>query len=139
MPSTASDERVPGESDDEELPPAAGPSAPGPSFLDATDTTVIRIDDSPLVLPPSVDPDDDGTFGIGHAQKLLTQQSLPTAAGPNGAQESNVRCPLPRFLGREALLLLARASRFQRGHFSAGSLQLGLPQSTSCRRTSKRG
>ena len=56
----ASDERVPGESDDEELPPAAGPSAPGPSFLDATDTTVIRIDDSPLVLPPSVDPDDDG-------------------------------------------------------------------------------
>ena len=58
MPPT--DERVPGESDDEELPPAAGPSAPGPSFLDATDTTVIRIDDSPLVLPPSVDPDDDG-------------------------------------------------------------------------------
>ena len=37
-----------------------GRSAPGPSFLDATDTTVIRIDDSPLVLPPSVDPDDDG-------------------------------------------------------------------------------
>ena len=30
MPSTASDERLPGESDDEELPPAAGPSAPGP-------------------------------------------------------------------------------------------------------------
>ena len=54
MPSTASDERVPGESDDEELPPAAGPSAPGPSFLDATDTTVIRIDDSPLVLPLSL-------------------------------------------------------------------------------------
>ena len=53
MPPT--DERVPGESDDEELPPAAGPSAPGPSFLDATDTTVIRIDDSPLVLPPSVE------------------------------------------------------------------------------------